>query len=128
MVRYVCRLSLRCQKKFASPIHKPYDYLIFHVKNNVKLLEWISFLKMIPHVSFPDKNLRNFSLSLREQKPGRRHDNDNEKFHQKSQLPKNFSLKILSSEFRLNNKTTLEFFLNKWLHTLAPIWFPHWPA
>ena len=36
---------------------------IFHVKNNVKLLDWISFLKMIPHVSFPNKNLKNFSIS-----------------------------------------------------------------
>ena len=70
------------------------------------------------HVSFPDKNLRNFSLSLREQKPGRRHDNDNEKFHQKSQLPKNFSLKILSSKVRPNKTTTLDFFL-KWFTYLG---------
>ena len=51
-------------KKICFSNLQTYDYLFFTSKIMLKLLDWISFLKMIPHVSFPNKNLKNFSLSI----------------------------------------------------------------
>ena len=59
-------MSLRCQKNLLPQFWNNLWLSIFHVKNNAKLLlDWMDFLfKNDTHVSFPDKNLRNFSLSL----------------------------------------------------------------
>ena len=84
---------------------------IFHVKNNVKLLDWISFLKMIPHVSFPNKNLKNFSLSLgvKSKQPGQQRQISPENW----QLPKNFSLKShLNDVVRKKTASWYYYYLN----------------
>ena len=56
MVKYV--------KKICFSNLQTYDYLFFTSKIMLHFWTGFPFLKMIPHVSFPNKNLKNFSLSI----------------------------------------------------------------